>query len=250
MRYCPICAEPIAENSRTCSRGHVLSEKIGSRPTQIPHTDQNVKASVDGKGKNYFKKITDKIRPWLRMRKYRRLYTSGVFWAIVIALVVMCFIDGDLMNPSNLPVPNQNVQNTTNNQAPVLENRTLANGTFLAENSNYLRGSNALTVENNGSYDSVVKLITSKSGILAYSVYISANSSDTVNDISDGLYRVIYSTGSDWDGSEFTYNQSYESFPKPLDYNTYGEYDLTLSAATDGNVQPDDIDQSTFDQYR
>lgn len=143
---------------------------------------------------------------------------------------------------------------------PVLLNRKLRNGTYLGGDI-FSSGEGTLKVSNGTAYDSVLKLVTSKTGERINYVYISANSNYTIGNIPDGSYRVLFSSGMDWDGKKFTRNRSSQSFDDSFDYTTdvysdggyehtrYTTYNLTLNPVVGGTAQTANIDQNIFDTY-
>jgi hypothetical protein len=144
----------------------------------------------------------------------------------------------------------------------VYEDRKLPNGTVLKEASSYLDGLGILKITNGTADDSVVKLVTSKTGRLVYFAYIAANSEFTINNISDGNYRLLFSSGKDWDGSMFTREQGYSSFGDAFDFITtkysdeeyehtkYSTFEVTLNPVIGGTATTNKIDPNTFGAYQ
>jgi hypothetical protein len=95
-----------------------------------------------------------------------------------------------------------------------------------------------------------VKLITS-AGVKVYSVYISANGNYSIKNINDGIYRVLFETGSNWDTDTgvFLINPSAEEFDNNFDFNKYGEYDISLNPVSGGTAVTPSINPSEFNQY-
>ncbi|WP_147339331.1 hypothetical protein [Actinomadura spongiicola] len=69
------------------------------------------------------------------------------------------------------------------------------NGRLLKKGARGGRGD--LIVENNGERDAVVSL--TRSGKAVFTVYVRRKGKTTIKDIADGTYRIMYTTGSDWD---------------------------------------------------
>jgi hypothetical protein len=199
-----------------------------------------------------------KLENILNKREYQKFYAWAVFLAVLgigiffFVIIGQTFNSDDTTTALNLPAPSNPIE-TTNVLPSNNQNRILANGTVLRKNYIYLNGQGTLTIKNGNAEDSVLKLISATGGKLAYYVYISANSVFTIDNISDGTYRVLYETGADWDGSDFTRNQSYSAFEDALDYGTdettYTTYTISISPEINGNAQTDNVDPSTFYQY-
>jgi hypothetical protein len=115
-----------------------------------------------------------------------------------------------------------------------------------------------LTVDNQGSADSVVKIVSGAELIRA--VYVQAGGSVTVTGIPNGTYDAFYTTGTDWDdvNRRFTRDCAFDKFDDPMDFTTtststsieYSVWTLTLhtAAATDAaptsSVDPKDFPAS------
>ncbi len=220
-------------------------------------------------------KLTSKIRLILDKNEYQGFYAWTVFFLIVggIFLVVSSSNNQDFSRDSSLPTPstsNNIVLNAGAGESVPIHatlSRKLKNGTILAKDSfwsenSFWSGEGTLEVSNGTVYDSVLKLVASKTGSLVYFVYISANNNYTIKNIPDGSYRVLFSSGVDWDGKMFTRNRSNKSFDDDFEYTTdvysddeyehtkYTTYNLTLNPVVGGTAQTDNIDQSIFDAYQ
>ncbi|OHV34231.1 hypothetical protein BCD49_24960 [Pseudofrankia sp. EUN1h] len=101
-------------------------------------------------------------------------------------------------------------------------------------------GYGKLTVENQGTVDTVVKLMAG--GDLIRSIYVQAGGKVTVDAIPNGTYDAFYTSGSDWDdgGRRFTRDCEFDKFDDPLPYSTtttstaieYSVWTLTLHTAS------------------
>lgn len=112
-----------------------------------------------------------------------------------------------------------------------------------------------LTVENQGTADSVVKVMAG--GELIRAVYVQAGGSTTVTGIPNGNYDAFYTTGTDWDDAShrFTRDCAFNKFDNPLDYTTtststtieYSVWTLTLHSSDLSSSAPtSEIDPGTF----
>lgn len=205
-----------------------------------------------------------KLRSEPRNKNGQELYawsvfcvTIVIFLALALAIINSPASSGSYESSSSLNLPSPSVQI----QTPISLDRKLTNGMVLAQGTPYMHGQGVLTVSNGTENDAVLKLVSSNGG-LAYYVYISAHDNFTINKISDGSYRVLYSSGSDWNGNGFTQNQNYSVFDDALDFETttysdseyihtkYTTYTLTLDPQIDGNAKTDSVDSNTFNAYR
>jgi hypothetical protein len=213
----------------------------------------------------------NKIRRLLNKREYQGFYAWLVFFVVIGGITGLIIFISNNSNSSyssdstTLPTPTvstEQPQVVINNAPNLFQDRSLGNGTVLKDNTAYLQGDGTLTLDNNGTSDAAIKIITANTGVLVSYIYISANNSSTINNISDGNYKILFESGNDWDGQEFLQNQDYESFDDSLEYTTtkysdaeydhtrYTTYQLTLSAVVDGNAQTSSNNQSIFDQYK
>jgi len=131
---------------------------------------------------------------------------------------------------------------------PGQQDRRPVNGTLVNDVSR--GGAGTLSIDNSGGPDTVVSLATGSHP--AFTVFVRANSSATVDDVSDGTYGVYLMTGADWDQARqsFTRNCGYQKFDQSLDYTTtatqYTTYNITLTPVVGGNVSVSNISPADF----
>jgi len=138
-----------------------------------------------------------------------------------------------------------------------LDTSALSNGTVLKKNTLYLQGDGELSIENGTGLDAVAKLIRGDSAVLT--VYMKANSSYIMRNISNGTYRLIFAQGLDWNATtqKFRRNQQYSSFDEVLDFTVtedeqyyyFTEFNVTLHDVAGGTAKTHDITASQFDKY-
>jgi hypothetical protein len=114
-------------------------------------------------------------------------------------------------------------------------------------------GNGQLTVDNRGTADAVIKLVTGSTAVR--DLFIAAGTSAKVTGIPDGTFDTYLTTGVDWDDTNhrFTRNCGFKKFDDPMHYTTtdngtetfYSTFTLTLdtlfapgSAAPDRTVAP------------
>ncbi len=151
---------------------------------------------------------------------------------------------------------------TTTTQPPIEppvahEEVHLDNGTYIKKNSTYLNGRGELNIENGTSKDAVAKLIKNNTSIL--SVYITANNTYSIKNISDGSYQLMFVLGTDWNSETKSFNEdtSYEKFDEVFDFSTQKNYDsiyydtfrVTLNPVLNGTAKTDDVSPTEFNSY-
>jgi len=256
MKYCPFSKKAIAENSSTCPHcRRVLVETFYSRSAPAPHVaDHEAKTGPSEQRINYLKQIIDRIRPWLRKRKW------GAFWIVVSGALVFLIIltSGSAPSSNNVPVsviPNSN-ENPSAEPANVPTSYvSLPNGTILFRNAGYLDGLGKLTIENGTGLDAIAKLVNTKTNKSIFTVYMKANSTYVIRNISDGDYKLFFNLGNNWgaDIKAFVVNSSYEVFEEPFVFTTsntqYITFSVTLNPVSGGTAQTNDVNATEFGSY-
>ena len=161
----------------------------------------------------------------------------------------------DSTSTSTLPAPS----NTTNSQQEstyvpdLTPGNSLPTGTVLKKQSVYLQGEGQLEIKNGTSYDAVAKLIRGGTSVLT--VYIKANSTYTMENISDGTYWLAFSQGTDWNVTTQQFNRNAhasafdETFPFETSATQSSGWEVTLNPVVGGTAQSSDVDLAQFNQY-
>jgi len=278
MKNCPFCRKEIEANAEQCKFCKmVLVEKIPSRPTSSNNSYTPPKEEAT-KQKTYTytppkKSTTSKIRFGIP--------NTSKGWIISIAGSILLTLalnhNFSASNPLPDPVPDTTISNplpapvltteaTPNPFADILQKKTLApiavpkikyyslpNGTVLFSDSS-LNGPGILKISNGSDSDAVVKLITD-GGKKIYSVYVRKNDNYSITHINDGIYRLLFSFGSNWDSDQnkFLVNPSAQAFDDTFDFqqtdSQYNEYEITLNPVAGGTATTNPIDPSVFDKY-
>jgi DNA-directed RNA polymerase subunit RPC12/RpoP len=178
-----------------------------------------------------------------------------ILWTVLIVGFLCLFIlPNEPKVARSKPQPDFSSQRTPAWQPPEANDRVLPNGTILV----YMNaaGKGSLTIENGTSEDAVIKLTASST--CYYIFYVSANNSFTLPNILDGYYRVLYQSGSDWDGQRFTRNLSCARFDDALNFKTtettkydgvyeqYAVWKLTLQPVKHGTATTTPISIAEF----
>lgn len=185
------------------------------------------------------------------------IHTIGRYWflLLIVVLVALGAFSGD-SSSSSLPPPVV-LTNPMPNQSATLPIPTnavsLPTGTVLKRLPSHLQGEGTLEIDNGTNQDAVAKLITG--GTSVYTVYIKANSNYTIKNISDGIYWLAFTQGTDWDSStkKFTRNNSFSSFQDTFDFETsstqYTTYSITLNPVVGGTARTDTVNGDQFSAY-
>ncbi len=192
--------------------------------------------------------------------------------ALVVGSIVFFFLllaSGDSNIPTPAPLPPPQVEVASTNASPVAPTPaatpsatppvvttppvSLANGTILKSRSAYLSGGGELKIRNGTNEDAVAKLIID--GTSVFTVYIKANSSYTMKNITDGTYWLAFAHGTDWDKEDaiFRRGASYSSFEETFDFETtetqYTIFEVTLNAVVGGNAETETVNSAQFNAY-
>jgi hypothetical protein len=266
MKKCPFCKneiEIIEEQCPNCKM--VLIEKIPTKKTSFnnsytPPKDQTTKENTYTYTPSK-KSSTSKIR--FGIPNTAKGWIISIVGSILLTVVLSYH---GASNPLPDPIPTTNIGNINPLSPPVLNTtsitktppRFLPNSTILFSNQLSFNGLGVLNISNGSGSDAIVKLITND-GRKVYSVYIRNNNSSSIKNINDGVYRLLFSFGSDWDSSQkkFLINPSAQAFDDNFDFKTThsrngSEYDnisITLNSVASGNATAQPIDMSVFDNY-
>ncbi len=140
---------------------------------------------------------------------------------------------------------------------------SLPNGTIIHSNAYYLNGSGELKIDNGTSHDALVKLVRISTNRSVFTIYIKANNSYRIHNISDGNYKLIFIQGRDWDATNLTFliDKSFSKFRDNFPFSTnevtrydgvYEEYtmwEVTLYPVSGGTAETDNILENEFDKY-
>jgi len=144
---------------------------------------------------------------------------------------------------------------------PVPMARSLTNGAIIIELSKH--GDGTLNIENGTKRDAVVKLVDDTLDKAVVGFYVRAGQTATVEEIPDGLFRVLFALGTDWNAVErtFTRDKAFSEFDKKLDFTTTERtegarvttestiFTLTLHGVPEGNVRTSGIEEKEFLKY-
>lgn len=109
-----------------------------------------------------------------------------------------------------------------------------------------------LTVENGTERDGII--ILTINGVPQASAYIRSRDSLTLSGITDGVYTIYFSTGSEWNGREFKANASFRKFRDTLQFETrvsgdtitYTTWRITLHPVAGGTAATDNVSRDSF----
>jgi hypothetical protein len=129
----------------------------------------------------------------------------------------------------------------------------LANGARLEPDVG-LTGEGTLTVDNGTSDDATVELVNINTDESSRYAYIQAHRKLTLKGIEAGAYHLMFSSGTNWAGDDFTCSPSYSEFEKELVYaesvvgnrHRFHEMSVTLHTVPQGNVEIKTISRADF----
>jgi len=253
-KLCPFCKTKINVDDIECpSCKRVLIEKI-------PSNDKN-KFSADIPKSNHQtkKNVIPKIVGFIKGIRLPRFVFKKGFWILLGVILFVWILSGDDSSYNNsgtkipLPAPIQQTSNNPSNLDLSAFDVSLTNGTILKKNSIYLRGDGELQIKNGTSLDAVAKLIRAGSSVLT--VYIKANNTYTMTNISDGIYWLVFAQGSGWDSTtqRFQRNTQYSAFEDTFDFYTsntqYTIFEITLNPVVGGTAETNSVDPTQFNAY-
>jgi len=203
---------------------------------------------------------TSTIQVWLRtIRKGSSFWTFGLGGAVLLILVLfaaMIFLISDEPSKSSNESFRPISFTTERGDLPTL--RQLANNSILVRNVQG-DGDGVLSVHNGNKQDAVIFLVEAVHDLPVYAFYTRSNDRSLIEGIPDGRYRVLFSTGVDWDDGrqKFTRKQAFAIFEDTIDFTTkrtrsgieYSTIELTLHPVFGGTALTETIDESTFLRY-
>lgn len=135
---------------------------------------------------------------------------------------------------------------------PKEQNRRLGNGSFIRSGSRGGRGE--FTIDNGTDTDAVVSLAKSKKP--AFTVYVRKGAKYKVSGVTDGTYRVYFTSGEDWDkkSKAFTRSCTFKKFDNSAKFTTtyystqyrYTTYSISLQPVFGGNTTTSDVPKGAF----
>jgi hypothetical protein len=142
-----------------------------------------------------------------------------------------------------------------------LKNRTLPSNIVFVSPAQI--GGGSLNVSNGTSHDAYIKLVDPKSRTLVAAFYVKSNSSFMLKQIPDGVYQVLFVSGTDWDSEKqsFTRSASFSRFDRALNfvttqrndsqgvYTRYTVFKLTLHPVAHGNARTSRVNAKEFTRY-
>ncbi|MCK4524852.1 MAG: zinc ribbon domain-containing protein [Candidatus Andersenbacteria bacterium] len=254
-KFCPFCKTKIGidyEECPNCQR--LLVEKISSN-NQLIHEYQKPYYYV---WSDLFRKIRNFFIERINYPKFK-IYSTILLGTIFVVWI----FSGDeySYNSSStkapLPPPIKQISNDSVELASFSPAVSLSNGTILKKNSAYLQGDGELQIKNGTDLDAVAKLICD--GTSVSTVYIKANSTYTMRNISNGIYWLAFAQGLDWDSTiqKFRRNTQYSVFEEIFDfaitedsqYYYHSIFEVTLNPVIGGTAETNDVPESQFYQY-
>jgi len=258
LKTCPFCKTRIGAESNECPNCH----RILIEQTQTSNYKEKV---YEAKEFHYHRKpnLLQKIDDFISNINFRRLIFNKFTTILIIVILVAwaSYRDDSSYNDSGAKIPLPLPIQQPSDYIPELNLNTpptsLTNGTILKRNIVYLQDYGELTIRNGTNLDAVAKLIRGGTSILT--VYIKANNTYTMTDISDGIYWLVFTQGIDWDSvtQKFLHNTQYSAFEDTLNFTTtedgqyyyYPQFEVTLNPVVGGTAETNNIPGDQFDKY-
>lgn len=177
------------------------------------------------------------------------------FWLFLLigGFMLWGILSPDTSTPLPTPYSTSQTQQESTYVPDLTPGNSLPTGTILKKRNAYLQGDGELKISNGTNYDAVAKLIRDGASVLT--VYIKANSTYTIKNISDGTYWLAFAQGTDWDTTtqKFNRNAQASAFDETFEFSTtdtqYSGWEVTLNPITGGTAKSSNVDLSQFDQY-
>lgn len=182
-------------------------------------------------------------------------FIGRFWWPLIIGGFVLYGVFSDSETATPLPAPSSSSQadRVVESQPDLTPGNSLLTGTVIKKRSTYLQGEGQLKIVNGTNYDAVAKLIRDGTSLLT--VYIKANETYTMKNISDGTYWLAFAQGTDWNETTLKFNRNAQvsAFDDTFDFTTTATkssgWEVTLNAVAGGTAQSSDVDPAQFDQY-
>ena len=254
-KLCPFCKFEIPPESEQCPHcKRTIVEKVprrenASEANDIPRANSEVRQ----------KKTSSRISRLIHRINLKKLLLNK-YVAVILGIAIFIWALSGIDTSSNsggtkAPLPTPNTQPSgdvveIDTSAPAF---SLDNGTILKKNNSYLSGYGELKIENGTSLDAVAKLVRDGTSVLT--VYIKANNTYTIADISDGVYWLAFTQGVDWDSDSqnFKRNVQYSAIEDTFNFITftleYTIFEVTLNPVVGGTAETADVDPQQFNAY-
>ena len=202
------------------------------------------------------------VDSFLDQTNYSRLILNkyvAILVAVIFVVWVFAAYDSSYSGGTKTPLPPPSTQDSVDLPAlvPLAPPVSLANGTVLKKSTVYLNGYGEVQIQNGTDQDAVAKLIHGGTSVLT--VYIKANNTYTMRDISDGVYWLVFVQGLDWDSTtqKFRRDAQYSAFDETFNFVTtedsqyyhYSTFEITLNPVVGGTAETSSVDPQQFDAY-
>ena len=251
LKICPFCKTKISVDCEECPNcQRLLVEKISSNNQSVSEHQKHHHRIGIGLFQRIIKFFIERVI-YSKLLKHSVILLGIIFVILIFSSDEYSYDSGSTKAP--LPPPIKQISNDSVEIVPLSPAVSLSNGTILKKNNIYLQEDGELQIKNGTDLDAVIKLICDGTSVLT--VYVKANNTYTMRNISDGIYWLVFAQGLDWDSvtKKFKRNTQYSAFEDTFDftttYNQYTVFEITLNPVIGGTAETSDIQGNQFDQY-
>lgn len=268
LKNCPFCKKDIQSGTVKCPHcTRILIEKIS---IDVKKSDNQYRQTIIKK-ESSFAVLLRKTKKILNKIPHLKTYSLFTLSIIFVFIFYSYFSKSQTSQPTN-----QRPAIITNSLAQQLQAKrsitpprpninvvSLNNGTVLSQNATFFKGLGSLEIDNGTGSDAVAKLASTINNKSVLTVYVKKNSKYTISNVRDGIYKLVFNLGEDWDKDKrkFLQNNSYSIFEENFDFTTsyhivddykrteYSIFRVTLNSVLGGTAQTDAIDPSEFERF-
>ncbi|MCS7287219.1 MAG: hypothetical protein RMK30_10295 [Anaerolineae bacterium] len=192
-------------------------------------------------------------------RAERNALATEIAAKIYATMTAQALVPTPTMTPTPSPTITQTPTPTvtptkTPTPTPTLPPRRLNTGTFIKQAIS-LDGYGELKVENGTDLDAIV-VFTTPEGETLFAVYIQAHDEFTVSGIPDGVYKLFFMMGEDWDEKRGQFTRKVrrevfeDSFPYTTTPTTATAWHVTLHPVVGGTAATEEVGEDEFPPLR
>lgn len=266
-KLCPFCKKNINKLASECPHcRRILIEYIGNNSSVQNLSDSVIKTTflekVTKRITKFAKKVNNILNKIIHFKFNKPSFNLNYLGIIPFIILIIVLVSGRTDNQTKTDSPQNIFTNTTENSLPANYNR-LPNGMIISSLIDNSNGLGTLEIDNGTDDDAIAKLMDTKISLSVFTVYIQAKSKFTIMNISDGIYKLYFQTGKDWDEKKkkFLFYPSFSKFTDDFLYTTtetdnydgirtrYSTYQVTLNPVIGGRAKTNTVTENEFEKY-